>query len=81
MNNEGFLDKEQIETLIAKKGISPFTRRLIVWILGTIAIFCIGAEVALAYLDKEGSDALMAIAAAAVGGISGMAQPAQTPGN
>lgn len=71
----GLMTRAQINDLITERGISPVTRRLIIWSLAAIAVLCIGAEVALAYLGKDGSDALMAIAASCVGGLGGMATP------
>ena len=58
-----------------KKSLEPFTRRLIVFQLGTIAMTCILIEGWLAMIDSTGSDALMSICAGCVGAIAGMAVP------
>jgi hypothetical protein len=54
------------------KDVQPGTRRLVVLVLGIIALACIIAEVNLAIRGQETSDALMALASACVGGIAGL---------
>ena len=73
-----WLTEDEIELMIARHGISPATRRLIIACLFLTALVCILAEVWLAYLGQTTSDALMAIAASAVGAIGGMAAPQQS---
>ena len=80
-NSEQWLTRDEIKQEIQQYGISPSTRRLIVWCLATIAIVCVGAEVLLAMFGANASDALMAIAASAVGGIAGLAVPPSPPGD
>lgn len=79
--NKQWLTKDEIKEEIQQYGISPGTRRLIVWCLATIAVVCVGAEVLLAMFSADASDALMAIAATAVGGIAGLAVPPPPPGD
>ena len=55
--------------------LAPATRRLIVWSLAFIAFVAVVANVWLTLADKEASEALLTLAAGAVGGISGMAVP------
>lgn len=74
-----YLTRAEIEGLIAEKGITPRTRRGIIFALTLIAVLCVMAEVVLAWIGQSGSDALMAVAASCAGGIAGMAVP-QTGG-
>ena len=55
--------------------VQPATRRLIIYALAMLAGLSVLSEVALAFMDKETSDALMAVASACVGGIAGMTVP------
>ena len=66
---------------LPKGTIHPRTRRLIVITLGVIATICIIAEVALAGIGAQASDALMAVAASCTGGIAGLAVPPSPPGD
>ena len=75
-------DGTEFQTLTTEKvrdleeaAISPRTRRIIVYVLGFIALACIVAEVVLATLGESTSDAIMTVAATAVGGIAGLAIP------
>ena len=56
-------------------GITPKTRRTILVLLGAIAALCIVAETALLVVGVTTSEALLTIAATAVGGLAGMAVP------
>ena len=80
-NSEQWLTRDEIKQEIQQYGISPGTRRLIVWCLATIAIVCVSAEVLLAWMGADASDALVAISATAVGGIAGLAVPPPPPGD
>lgn len=55
--------------------ISPAVRQGIVISLTLITIGCIAAEVVIAKLGINGGEALLTIAATAVGGLAGMAVP------
>jgi glucose dehydrogenase len=61
------------------KGLEPNTRRMIVIVLGVIAITSIVAEVILKLNGSESSEALITLAATSIGGIAGMAVPHQAP--
>jgi len=61
------------------KGLEPNTRRMIVVVLGVIAIASIVAEVILKLNGSESSEALITLAATSIGGIAGMAVPHQAP--
>ena len=74
-NSKSLLTKEQIETLMQERGISPKTRRYIVIALVVIAIACIGTEAFLAFLGQDSGGALITVAASCAGGIAGMAVP------
>lgn len=55
--------------------ITPTTRRWIIGCLTALAALAIVGEVILAALDYSTSEALLTVAATAVGGIAGMAVP------
>lgn len=74
-NPDSLLKRDQIQDLIDANKLEPKTRRFIIWTLGWIATFCIAAEIWLATIGMQGSDALLTVAASAVGGIAGMAIP------
>ena len=71
------LSKGQIDVLVDDriKGLTPRTRRGVIIALGVVALSCVAAEVILAIVGAPASDALMAVASGAVGGISGLAMP------
>ena len=60
-------------------GLEPNTRRMIVVVLGVIALASILAEVILKLNGSESSEALITLAATSIGGIAGMAVPHQAP--
>jgi hypothetical protein len=63
------------EPMSEKSFLTPYTRRLIVMALALIALVAIACEVALRLNDKESSEALLGLAAVAVGALGGMAVP------
>ena len=66
---------ELVAAEVEAAGVTPFTRRIIIYVLGFLALACIIAEVVLAALGEQTSDAIMTVAATAVGGIAGLAIP------
>lgn len=68
-------DDDTLAREAAFRGLSPKTRRTIIVALALIAVLAIVAEVVLRLADKPSSDALIAIAASAVGALGGMAMP------
>ena len=68
-------DDDMLVREAAVRGLSPKTRRTIIIMLGLIALVAIIAEVTLRLADKQSSDALVAVAATAVGALGGMAMP------
>jgi hypothetical protein len=63
---------------MATKGLEPNTRRMIVIVLGIIAVASIVAEVILKLDGAGSSEALITLAATSIGGIAGMAVPHTT---
>lgn len=59
--------------------MAPKTRRLIIASLSVIAILAIVAEVVLAWIGKQSSDALMTVAATCVGALGGALIPPDPP--
>jgi hypothetical protein len=55
--------------------IQPDTRRLVVLVLGIIALCCIAAELFLSLNQKETSDALMTLASVCAGALAGLVTP------
>ena len=55
--------------------IQPGTRRLVIMVLGLIALTCILAEVFLALRGQTTSDALMALASVCAGALAGLVTP------
>lgn len=55
--------------------IEPKTRRIIVVLLGFISIICVALEVLVVLMGRETSDALVSIAAVAVGALAGILIP------
>jgi hypothetical protein len=55
--------------------MSPGTRRLVVIMLGTIALACIMAEVFLALRGQQTSAALMTLASVCAGALAGLVTP------
>ena len=61
-------------------GVTPQTRRLIIFVLGGIAALAIIAEALLLILGETTSEALLTVAATAVGGVAGLAVPGRDSG-
>jgi hypothetical protein len=57
------------------KPITPKTRRMIIIALAVIAVISIMAELVLAWIGKDSSDALMTVAATCVGALGGAIIP------
>ena len=57
------------------EGITPKTRRLIIASLAVVALTAIVAEVLIILLGETSSDALLTVAATAVGALGGIALP------
>lgn len=56
-------------------GITPQTRRAIIYSLGVVALAAIIAEVVIVLVGDTASEALLTVAATAVGGLAGIALP------
>ena len=65
------------ETEVKASPITPGTRRLIIASLAVIALAAIIAEVILIATGSDASEALLTVAATAVGGLAGLAMPGQ----
>ena len=65
------------ETDVVASPITPGTRRLIIASLAVIALAAIIAEVILIATGSDASEALLTVAATAVGGLAGLAMPGQ----
>lgn len=68
---------EDLEVHRSTGGIEPSTRRWIVAALATIALAALVAEIILAIVESSSSEALLTVAATAVGALGGMAVPGQ----
>jgi len=55
--------------------MSPGTRRLVVLVLGVIAMTCIVAEVILLMSEKQSSAALLSLASVCAGALAGLVMP------
>ena len=55
--------------------VLPSTRRWIITALTLVALACIAGEVVMALAGKPTSDAMLTVAATAVGGVAGLAVP------
>lgn len=62
----------------AGSGVTPKTRRLIIFSLTGISVATVVAEVVLRVVTGSGSDAMLTVAATATGGICGIAVPQRT---
>lgn len=74
-SGKDLLTRQEIDDLIVEHGISPRTRRIIVWGLVWLATLCILTELSSVVFGHPTSDALMTLAATAVGGLAGLAIP------
>ena len=59
----------------SRSGVTPQTRRNIIFALSVIALTGIVAEVIIVLLGNESSEALLTVVATAVGGVAGLAVP------
>lgn len=66
---------EALQAAVAERGLTPKTRRFGLAILAAVALVAIVAEVLLLMTDHTSSDALLTLAATAVGGIAGVLRP------
>lgn len=71
---DGTVVEPEVQELVSE-GITPRTRRMIIVALAVIALASIVAEVLIVLLGQTSSDALLTIAATAVGGLAGIALP------
>jgi hypothetical protein len=69
------LTREHVEALVREQRVTPRTRRLLVGILGFVAVVCVLAQVVMILIGKPGSEGVMNIAATAIGALAGMAVP------
>ena len=57
--------------------MTPETRQVIIWALGSIVVIAISAEILLMWIGHETSEAILAIASSATGALAGLAVPGE----